>query len=67
MGCPRARYLILAKISEAAAPVVDLLLRLVLGVAVLGLELAFQLLTVAVDLRNLVVRELSPTAPSLCP
>ena len=40
---------------EAAAPVTDLLLRLVLSVTVLRLELSFELLAVAVDLGQLIV------------
>ena len=36
------------------------LLHLILGVAVARLDLAFQLLTVAVDLGNVVVGELAP-------
>jgi hypothetical protein len=45
---------------QAFAPGVDLLLGLVLGVAVLRLYFTFELLTVAVDLGELVVSELTP-------
>src|SRR4029453_9226026 len=46
--------------SHAAEPVVDVLLHLVLGIAVAGLDLALELLAVAVDLGDVVVGELAP-------
>src|ERR1700681_2941025 len=45
---------------HATAPVIDLRLRLVLGVAVVRLQLAFKLLAVAVDFGEFVVSELAP-------
>src|SRR5436309_551550 len=45
---------------QTAAPIVDFLLGLVLGVAVLGLNLPFQLLAIAVDLAQLIISKLSP-------
>ena len=43
-----------------ANPVVDFLLYLVLGIPVARLDLALELLAVAVDLRDVVVGELAP-------
>src|SRR4026208_784441 len=45
---------------HAAEPIVDVLLHLVLRVTVARLDLAFELLAVAVDLREVVVGELAP-------
>jgi hypothetical protein len=46
--------------SHPAEPIVDVLLHLVLGIAVAGLDLALELLAVAVDLREVIVGELAP-------
>ena len=45
---------------RASAPIVDFLLRLVFGIAVLGLKLALELFPVSIDLRQLIVSELTP-------
>jgi hypothetical protein len=45
---------------HAAEPVVDILLHLVLRVTVARLDLALELLAVAVDLREVIVGELAP-------
>ena len=44
-------------------PVVDFLLRLVLGVAVTLLQFAFQLLALAIDGGQIIVGEIAPTSP----
>jgi hypothetical protein len=51
---------------RASAPVVEFLLRLVFGIAVLGLKLTLELFLVSIDLRELIVSELAPTALSPC-
>src|SRR5204862_4470781 len=57
---PREELKTSKALLRAIAPVVNLLLRLVLGVAVLRLELSFQLFPIAIDLGELIVGELAP-------
>ena len=57
---PRKKDGSLTALLRAIAPVVNFLLRLVLGVTVLRLELSFELLPIAIDLSKLVVGELAP-------
>jgi hypothetical protein len=45
---------------KAVAPIINFLLSLILRITVFGLDLSFQLLTVAVDLSKLVVGQLAP-------
>src|SRR5262245_2688678 len=52
---PRARSV---PSLHAAKPVVDVLLHLILGVTIASLQLALQLLAVAIDLREVIIGQL---------